>query len=562
MRFRETLIRDSAADKGYRGELWKMCARDLLFFVNAFAWTLDPRLTDRPACIPFITWDCQDKAFADIHDAIGDGADIGVEKSRDMGASWIICTVFLWEWLFHANKSFLIVSRNEDYVDCAGNYKAMFQKIDFLIEHLPKWMLPHYARTRLRLSNEDNGSSIDGESTTGDVARGDRRTAIALDEFAAFEIKDGYKALSSTQYATNCRIFNSTYEGTGNAFYDVMQKVRRKVRLHWSDHPEKSIGLHRDAKGKLRSPWYDEQCKRANHPSEIAQQLDIDPAGSGFQYYDLESIQHHVRTYGCEPYTEGDLAYAEYDCRPIEFRPLPKGPLKLWMYVDGSGKPPPGREYAIGADIASGTGASNSVLSIGDKRLGEKVGRLATPHMRPEHFAQLAVAVAKWFNNAIIVPEANGPGRNFIDAVLDTGYTNLYFRPTNEKSIDRRFSMTPGWYATKESKVSLHGEYRRALGTASIQAEFINRDIDSLRECEQLVFSPTGGVEHSGSVGTIDPSGAKENHADMPTADALCWMGMKETRRQPPRPEPVNVNNNFASRRAERVRRESELAAW
>jgi hypothetical protein len=479
-----------------------------------------------------------------------------------MGASWMICTEFQWEWQFRDNRSFLLVSRNEDYVDKPGNYKAMFQKIDFLLDHQPRWMLPKYTRTRLRLSNDENGSSIDGESTTGDVGRGDRRTAVALDEFAAFEIKDGYKALAATRDTTRCRIFNSTYQGTGNAFFDIMRKVKRKVSLHWTNHPEKAIGLYVDKNGKKRSPWYDLQCQRAAHPVEIAQELDMDAVGSGYQFYDAESIRHHIKTYGCEPYTVGDLAYSDHDSEPIEFAPNVKGLLKLWLYVDGDGSPPQDRQYAIGADIATGTGASNSALSIGDKRTGEKVGSLVTPNMRPDQLARYCVAIAKWFNNAVIVPESNGPGRNFIDVVVnDCRYRNIWYR-TNETSIDRKVTMIPGWHASKETKLALHGEYRKALGTQDRPPECINRDQQSLEECNHLVFSPTGGVEHSGAISSVDPSGAKENHADRPTADALMWKGMKESVRLPPNPEALESLGTLANRRSERIKRERERLAW
>ncbi len=60
--------------------------------------------------------------------------------------------------------------------------------------------------------NADNGSVIDGESTTGDAGRGDRRTAMFIDEYAAFDVTDGYRVLLASRDTTNCRGFNSTPE--------------------------------------------------------------------------------------------------------------------------------------------------------------------------------------------------------------------------------------------------------------------------------------------------------------------------------------------------------------
>jgi len=214
--FRGSLLQSAAAKREVASDVWTACKRDLLFYVNAFGWTYDPRREN--GSIPFLTYPFQDELMLDMVECIQTGKDVLVTKSRDMGASWCILTVFEWMWHFRPDLSFLLVSRNEDYVDKPGNPKSLFWKIDFLHKNQPKWLLPNMTRTKLRLTNDDNGSNIDGESTTGDVARGDRRTAIALDEYAAFELDSSYRALSSTRDATNCRIFNSTPAGTSGAF--------------------------------------------------------------------------------------------------------------------------------------------------------------------------------------------------------------------------------------------------------------------------------------------------------------------------------------------------------
>lgn len=552
--FRSEIVRMAVDDESFRRDLWTMSARDPLFWINTFAWTFDPRKT--PSVVPFVTWPYQDEGFAEIFDAINNH-DLLIEKSRDMGASWMILTAFTHCWQFRDMQTFLMVSRIEDLVDKADESDCLFWKVDFLIHNQPRWMIPRFTRSKLRLLNEDNKSTITGASTTSETGRGGRKTAILLDEFAAVE--DGYSMLSATRDATNARIFNSTPKGMGNAFYDLIAKKKIKaLRFHWTKHPEKAAGLYYDAKGKARSPWYDYQHGRAAHPVEIAQELDIDYVGADFQFYDSAKVDEHIRLYARSPFVTGDLVYDDQSCRPIEFVENPRGLLKLWFFVDGSGKPPADMECAIGVDIAAGTGASNSSFSVGNRRTGEKVASLATPNMRPEQLARYCIALAHWFNGAQIVPESNGPGRNFIDACIEKGYLNLWYR-TNETSIAKKITMIPGWHASKESKLALHGEYRRAMASG----EFINRDVDSLEECKQIVFSPTGGVEHSRAANNIDPSGAKDNHADRPTADALCWKGMKEHVRPPNTNQEHRAGEGtLAHRRQLRHQREIAAAAW
>lgn len=555
--FRADLIQQAATDVAFRRELWSMCARDLLFYVNFACWTFDPR--KRPSIIPFITWDYQDKGLERLFDSINSN-DVLIEKSRDMGASWLILTVFQHSWQFLDLCTFLMVSRNEDLVDKPDDPDSLFWKVDFLLEHQPKWMRPRLTRTSLKLLNEDTGSTIIGASTTSETSRGGRKTAILFDEFAA--VTDGAAMLSASRDNTNSRFFNSTPQGMGNAFYQLIQKGEiERLRFHWTQHPEKAAGLYRDKSGRERSPWYDLQCKRAGHAVEIAQELDIDYVGSGYQFYDAEAIRHHISTYSCDPYSIGDLAYSEHDCVPIEFRSHPKGTLKLWLNVHDGGRPPADGEYVIGADIATGTGASNSSLSIGNRITREKVGKYVTPNLRPEGLAKIAVALARWFNGAQIIPEATGPGRNFIDAVLETGYRNLWWK-RNEESLDKKQSMIPGWHATKSAKIALHGDYRKALGSSEVVPQLINRDMDALNECHNLVFTPAGGVEHVSATNTIDPTGAKDNHSDTVTSDALMWKGMKEFYSEMPQRHALESPNTLGARMEFARQRELARSSW
>jgi hypothetical protein len=511
-------------DVTHRSSLRKMCSEDLLFYINAFCWTYDPRLEN--PMVPFLTYEFQDETLLDLNDAVGK-RDICIKKSRDMGASWMLCALFEWRWHFKHGQSFLLVSRNEDYVDKPGNSKSLFWKIDYLIRNQPGWLLPRYTRTALRLTNEDNGSAIDGESTTGDVARGDRRTAIGMDEFAAFDVDAGYKALASTRDATKSRIFNSTPDGVGNAFYDVAHSdAVKQVVLHWTKHPVKAQGLYIGGDGKPKSPWYDAECKRCIHPQEIAQELDIDFQGSDFQFFDPKEIDRLVMQCCRPPSFVGDLNFDPATSQPKSFVQRPGGPLRLWCGVDASGQVAHDRGYVIGADISAGTGSSNSVLSIADRNTGEKVGELVTPNLRPDELARYAVALCKWFhdaegNGAFIIWEAPGPGRNFGDVVIELGYRHVYWK-TKEESIARNTVPVPGWWPVKDAKRAVFGDYRRAL----LDGRFINRSREAMSELREIVYTANGSIEHSKATRTIDPSGARDNHGDRPTADALCCYAL------------------------------------
>lgn len=561
LEFRSKLVRMGSKDPRAAKDIWMMCKRSILFYINAFCYLHEPRTKrSRSAVIPFITWDFQDEAITEISTAIREGYDLCLYKSRDMGASWMNLICIEHPWHFRDELAFGLLSRNENYVDDPGNMKALFQKIDFIHERLPKFLMPPTRRVSMHIENLETGSTIDGESTTGRAMRGDRRTAILLDEFDAFETADGFKSLGSTQFATDCRLFNSTFESTAGAFYAVYKNAEiKKLQLPWWNHPLYQQGMYFDANGKRRSPWYDMQCAKASDQRIIARELDMNPEGAQSQFFAQSEIEIIIRDKARKPLYEGEMDFdGDTALNPV-FIPRLNGRVKLWVGLDGEGKPAiQNQQFSLGADIATGTGSSNSALSGTNRENGIKILEFADSHLRPDQFARIAVAIARWLNNALLVPEANGPGRNFIDAVLnDLHYGNMYFRE-NIRAIDKKRTLNPGWQSTSEAKWELFGEYRRALVTGG----FTNPSERALKECLDYVFF-ANTIWHIAAVQNDDPSSARDNHGDIATADALSWKGVRYSPASKDSvPSLVIPPNSIAGRRAwhEKRKRERELA--
>lgn len=570
LRFRADLLRQAGADAGVARELRRMCAEDMLFYVNFACMTYDPRAESKrlPTVMPFITYPFQDDAMASIVECVEKGRDFAIPKSRDMGASWMGLTVFEWFWHFSRDrKTFLLISRNEDYVDKKGNPKSLFWKVDFLHEHQPRWLLPTGRwlgwkdphRQLLHLANADNQSVMDGESTTGDAGRGDRRTAMFIDEHAAFDVNDGFRVLKATRDTTDCRGFNSTPQGAANAFFEVCHNLSAKmIRLHWSDHPEKNRGLYKcdrngkpelldafrgmvevrekgekDSRqvkypeeypfrrdGKLRSPWYDLQCTRCASEMEIAQELDIDFLGSDYQFFDAESI-NLLRSKYCRPHLlRGELEYDPESCEPKRFIENDKGKLMLWFTLNAAGQPDSSRRFVLGADVSAGTGASNSVCVAADKATGEKIACYRDPNIRPNDFARFSIAMAKWLNRGLLLWDASGStGEVFSKRVTESRYGNLYY-PRNMKKSTQTVNEKPGYYLNPVAKTALLEDYRDALANH----KYINRSYLGMKECLQFIRKLDGSVEHSEAANSQDPGGARAAHGDEVIADALCSL--------------------------------------
>lgn len=568
-------------------DVWLLCKKDILWYVNTFCFTYDPR--KEPSKLPFITYEFQDRAILELVDVIQTcrkerikkRRDIVIEKSRDMGASWLILLVFEWLWHFHNDVQFLMLSRKEELVDDVENPKALFWKIDFLHKNQPGWLLPPMQRLNMKLVNERTGSSITGESTNSNAGRGDRATAVLLDEFAAVE--NATEILAATGNTSYCRIVNSTPMGAHTEF----SKMRRnpaflKLRMHWLQHPEKSLGAyvadsagvktldgspidpryHYITDGRPRSPWFDSDTA-GKDAREVAREYDIDDTGSDHQFFDPLVVDRLVKKYGLPPLRVGHLQYDPLRCRVYESTPMKDsedGGLRLWCQLDRWLKPDKNRRYIIAADVATGTGASNSSVSIGDATTREKVGEFASAGLKPEQFARFCIALGYWFHGldqaALMIWEANGPGRIFGDYVLSVNYPRIHWR----EHTGRPKPEHAGWWSTTETRRSLLGEYREALTSE----RYINRSVIALEETRHYTYQGQD-IAHSAAGMTDDPTGARANHADRVIADALLWLAMggnAAVEQQKQNADATAPVGSFAHRRLEAERARSAQDYW
>ena len=267
-----------------------MCRNDILFWVNVFCSTYNPR--KNPSTIPFITYPYEDELILDLVDSIQNQKDILIDKSRDMGVTWCVLLVFTWFWQFRGEGyDFLCGSRKENLIDLSGDMSTLFEKLRFLLRNQPKWMLPKGFDLKthcnyMRIINPESKSTMIGEATNPSFSRGGRYRGIFLDEFAFWEVDEA--AWRASADSTNCRIVVSTPHGLDNKFAELRHKdppVLKMRSLHWTLHPEKD------------EEWYKNECLRRGDPVEIAQELDINYEGSAegvlFEIAELKKAVHN-----------------------------------------------------------------------------------------------------------------------------------------------------------------------------------------------------------------------------------------------------------------------------
>ena len=124
--FRQALCRKAMADPTFASQIRAMCYEDFFFWINCFGWTIDQKRPHPRKRVPFITYPYQDKGFEILFQSLDEGFDVSIEKSRQMGASWMFVMCVVWCWLYRSGQNFLLLSRSDEYVDKSNEPKSLF----------------------------------------------------------------------------------------------------------------------------------------------------------------------------------------------------------------------------------------------------------------------------------------------------------------------------------------------------------------------------------------------------------------------------------------------------
>ena len=343
LRMRELAL----VDKGIQRAIRDACFGDLLFFIQAMCWLVEPR--GQQKILPFCLWPHQPSVLLEMDQAITDSEltelpiALTVKKSRAQGATYIFIYVLIRRFLRDSMFSAGLVTRNEKTVDSVSDQDTLLWKVWWGLEQLPYWMLPadfnlkdHRSLSDHTISNPENGSLFTGYAATGDLARGGRRTVFVCDEFGSEEFisagKD-YRVVSSISSVSNCLMFVSTFGGETGVFYESATDPDnpRLLTLDWKDNPTQTKNAYvvRDGKamavrpdeqsavdkyakshasqmkkldrrghvleGKFRSPWYDAYCLLPGAtPRFVARELDMDPRGASGKVFAVDVLDRRT----------------------------------------------------------------------------------------------------------------------------------------------------------------------------------------------------------------------------------------------------------------------------
>jgi phage terminase large subunit len=210
-------------------------------FVSDWGMTYDPRGVSRtqPAYLPFILQPKQRELVEWIIERWRAASGGLVEKSRDVGASWIAMATSVALCVLYPGITIGFGSATELKLDRSGDPDSLFWKGRLFVENLP-WVfrggcdISVHAPDK-RLLFPFTGSSITGE--VGDTIGRSGRKAIYFVDEAAF-IQHPKLIESALSGNTDCRIdiSSASIEGEANDFAIRRQSGQHKVfTLHYRD---------------------------------------------------------------------------------------------------------------------------------------------------------------------------------------------------------------------------------------------------------------------------------------------------------------------------------------
>lgn len=246
----------------------RKAAENPVYFINTYGTTFDPRTPRKD--LAFNLYPFQEDLVTKIWELILSGRyeDLFIEKSRDMGATWLALAAMLHIWLFIPGYQFLIGSRKEDAVD-NWQMDTLFPKLQYLLERSPFRPAGYNSkkdRKFMKLINAENGNLFSGESANPDFARSGRFNAALFDELAFWPwAQSSWEAAGDS---TPCRIGITTPSDQPSYAKQLRNGGKATlVSLHWRLHPKKD------------QSWYDHEKSRRTS-EELAREVDINWEGS------------------------------------------------------------------------------------------------------------------------------------------------------------------------------------------------------------------------------------------------------------------------------------------
>lgn len=475
----------SPEERERRREEQVKCALDAVYWIDTYAYTYDPRLPDPyvrfrlfPRQIEFLHW------LEERWEKQQGGC---IEKSRDVGASFIAVAFLLHKWMYSQGFAGGLGSRKLEYVDNRDDPKTLFEKMRVILKRLPLWMLPRgfdWKKHDLeaKLINPSKQSSIVGEGGAR-IGQGGRTSIFLVDEYNLLE----HPELAESALTDNTNVFLRLGTPEGLKGIATLRNTLPTFTFSWIDDPRKNRweerqfshvdtgarytkygppvehdriiatgnGRHPTApvpRAKVKPerlpngnivlyPWYEaRRLEKKSSLWELSQNQDIDYLGSGRPRFDREFI--HLLSQG--------LPDPLYEQEPGEGW---HGTVTVYQEYDLD------RQYFIVADVAEGESEEGdpdfSIAHVYDTETWEQVAHYRGRPETTEYAIDLA-NLGTMYGLCEVCVERTGPGLAVVKYMMGTDleYPSVWHHVRSERDAKAGFTASVKTIAEAESDLS------------------------------------------------------------------------------------------------------------
>lgn len=443
--------------------------------------------------VPLIFNQAQQKLYAEYQrqKSLGMPIRIIILKARQMGFSTAVSALFYQSSATHENmNSAIIAHKNEASTNILEKMKLFYEESPEVFKPLrracnAKMILFENPTNNENLRKLEPGlrSKIIIESAVNKNAlRSATVHNLHLSELAFWPYPEETmtSALQAVPHEKDTAvIIESTANGVGGVFYDEWVRAVEgnseftPLFFAWFDHGEYRMPVPPDfelteeeAALKEKYDLSDEQlswrrwCISANCGGDIEKFHQEYPSewheaflASGRPVFDINALDLAIRQ-APKPKKIGRVIQDEHE---IRFRSEYKGYLSIWE------EPKRNIPYVIGADPSSGDRDGDpAAMSVFRKDTLQQVAEW-WGYMPPDLLGKEAVILAKYYNDAFLIPEANNHGVSFIDSVKRMHYRNIFRRRTSPEARKEGNTDKYGWWTSEQSKKLLINTFAKFI---------------------------------------------------------------------------------------------------
>jgi hypothetical protein len=306
-----------------------------------------------------------------------------------------------------------------------------------------------------------------------------------------------WNALSAATPDTAEIVIESTANGAGGLFYEMVQAARRdegRYKPHffpWYDHANYRAIVYPDFDPLPRDKWEEKLRALGCTDTQIAWwrskfgSVDIGPDKTLQEFpVDADSCFRVAgRQYFAPDVIDAMMERVEDPKRKVQLRAQGRALGELHVFTD----PRAGEEYIVGADVSEGTGGDSSAATVIAKSNAQVVATFCADNIEPGDFGLALAEVGKLYAMARLAPERNNHGHATLRAIL---HEAKYPSGRVYKGKDGKH----GWDTNAVTRPVMIDD----LGAAVRAGIAWSPDRWAVTECKTLVHNDKGKVEARG----------------------------------------------------------------